>query len=119
LEIVERQQAEASLKVALVAAEAAVEAKGEFLANMSHEIRTPINGILGMAALLDDSTLEEEQREHLGMLLSSGKVLLSVVNDVLDFSKIEAGKLDLERISFNLKETVDAIFGTMRHAACG
>jgi signal transduction histidine kinase len=113
LEILERQQAEAALRDALVAAEA----KGEFLENMNHEIRTFINGILGMAELLGDTTLDKEQSEHLDMLLTSGKVLLRVVNDLLDFSRIEAGKLNLENIPFNLKETVKDICTTMGHSA--
>ncbi|MBF0340964.1 MAG: response regulator [Magnetococcales bacterium] len=80
------------------AAEEANKAKSAFLATMSHEIRTPLNGILGMAELLSDVEMAESGREYVQSLVTSGRALLSIIDDVLDYSKIEADKLRLESI---------------------
>ncbi|MCX7974654.1 MAG: response regulator [Candidatus Aminicenantes bacterium] len=88
-------------------AQAASQAKSEFLANMSHEIRTPMNGILGMIDLALDANPPPDIREYLEAIQESAHSLLRLLNDVLDFSRIEARRIDLEKIPFNLRDTVE------------
>jgi PAS domain S-box-containing protein len=111
LDITERRAARAALEDARDRAEAGARAKAEFLATMSHEIRTPMNGVLGMTHILLDTQLNQEQREFVETISTSGQALLTIINDILDFSKIEAGKLDLEPIPFDshtvIAEAVD------------
>lgn len=91
-------------------AETANQAKSRFLATMSHEIRTPLNGILGMAQLLRPPECTVEKRQKCAeTILSSGKTLLALLNDVLDLSKIEANRLDLIYSATNPKEILDEI----------
>ena len=101
-----RKAVQAQLEEARAAAESATRAKSMFLANMSHEIRTPMNAIIGLAHLALRTKLDPRQRDYVGKIHEAGKSLLGVINDILDFSKIEAGRLELERIAFDLQQTV-------------
>jgi signal transduction histidine kinase/CheY-like chemotaxis protein len=90
-------------------AEAANAAKSEFLANMSHEIRTPMNAILGFSELLRTQLAASKERNYLDAISSSGRTLLTLINDILDLSKIEAGKLELQYEPVSVARVVDEI----------
>jgi two-component system, sensor histidine kinase and response regulator len=105
-DISKRKEVERELLRAKAAAECANKMKSDFLANMSHEFRTPMNGIIGFADLLSDTSLDHQQAEYVKTLRQSGNILLSLINDFLDFSKIEAGHMELEAIDFDPEVTV-------------
>ncbi len=90
--------------VAKKAAEEASKIKGEFLANISHEIRTPMNAIIGFTEILKGSISDEIQKKYLENIVSSGKTLLALINDILDLSKVESGKLELELSPVNIMD---------------
>jgi len=94
--------------------------KSEFLASMSHELRTPLNAVIGFSEVLLDQLfgeLNERQLEYLRDIWTSGKHLLHLLSDILDLSKVEAGKLELETVSFSVKEALDYSISMMRERA--
>ncbi|WP_233489631.1 PAS domain-containing protein [Solidesulfovibrio fructosivorans] len=112
-EVLERREAEASMARAKEAAEAASRAKSAFLANISHEIRTPMNGILGMAQILGQTGLSDDQKEFLKDIEGSASSLLALINDLLDFSRIEAERVELAHEAFGLRAVLASVEAAM------
>jgi two-component system, NarL family, sensor histidine kinase EvgS len=109
---VERARAD-ELAAARDAAEAASRAKDDFLAMMSHEIRTPMNGVLGLVEVFENTPLNPDQSQMLGMIQDSASTLLQILDDLLDYSKIEAGRLTIESMPIDLRELVDNAIGLL------
>jgi PAS domain S-box-containing protein len=109
-DITERKRAEADLLLAAQKSDEANRAKSEFLANMSHELRTPLNSVIGFAEVLSSQPIsplkKEKYQEYASEIRTSGKHLLSIVNDILDLSKIDAGKMELNEEPIDVRDVV-------------
>ena len=108
-DVTARVASEQQLDEALAHAKSANEAKSRFLATVSHEFRTPLNGIIGMADLLSDTRLDQEQTTYVRALRTSGHALLSLIEEILDFAKVEAGRTTLSEEAFDLVALAEGV----------
>jgi len=119
LDVTGSRRAATEMEAARDAAVASDRAKSAFLATMSHEIRTPMNAVIGMTGLLLDTELDEEQREFVETVRTSGDALLATINDILDFSRLEGREVELEDAPFELQgcleEAVSLVAGSTAH----
>src|SRR5207302_232208 len=115
-DIAERKELERQRRAALEEQNSLIQVanrlKSEFLANMSHELRTPLNAIIGFAQLMHDGKVgpvSPDHKEYLGDILTSGRHLLQLINDIVDLSKIEAGKLEFNPESVHLPALINEV----------
>ena len=100
------EQNEVQLREAIEAAENAVKFKQQFLSNMSHEIRTPLNSILGFTNVLLKTELDDEQKDYIQAIKTSGSSLHQLINDILDLSKVDAGRMTFEKKPFEIRKSI-------------
>jgi signal transduction histidine kinase len=103
-EAIDSREAAQSAMLARDKAQEAARLRSNFLANMSHELRTPLNGVLGMIDLVSDTELDGEQQAYVALAGSSGRNLLTIINDILDFAKLDEGKIEIVAVPFILRE---------------
>jgi PAS domain S-box-containing protein len=114
------QEKNVELESARAVAEKTSLTKSDFLANMSHELRTPLNSVIGFSEVLQDQLfgpINAKQHEYVNNIITSGRHLLSLINDILDLSKVESGKMSLDLSSFSLRESLDASLVLLREKA--
>ena len=114
------QEKNIELEGARAVAEKTSLTKSDFLANMSHELRTPLNSVIGFSEVLQDQMfgpINDKQQEYVNNILTSGRHLLSLINDILDLSKVESGKMGLDLNSFPLRESLEASMNILRERA--
>ena len=115
--LIEMEETNQKLISAKNDAEEASRTKSRFLANMTHEIRTPLNGVVGISRVLQKTDLNNEQKEMLSLITTSGENLLQIIGDILDFSKHELGKIVLENIDFDINSLLKKVFQLMKFKA--
>ncbi|OQY05685.1 MAG: hypothetical protein B6I20_00670 [Bacteroidetes bacterium 4572_117] len=113
LEQIEKQNNE--LKRSKQMAEVSLKAKERFLANTTHELRTPLSSIVGITSLLDETPLNDEQKQFLKNIKLSSDHLLSVINDLLEFSKLGSKKLQFEKKKFNIRQSIERLYNSMHY----
>jgi len=114
------QEKNVELENARAVAEKTNLTKSDFLANMSHELRTPLNSVIGFSEVLQDQMfgpINTKQQEYVNNIITSGRHLLSLINDILDLSKVESGKMSLDLSAFPLREVLDASLMLLREKA--
>ncbi|MEM1317942.1 MAG: ATP-binding protein [Pseudomonadota bacterium] len=116
-DVTSRKSHENELAAAAAAAQAASEAKSRFLATISHEVRTPLNGIMGVAQLLERTQLDATQRDHLSILKTSGDTLLTLIEDLLDTARMERGDLQIETGTVDIEQVVEGTAAMMASRA--
>ena len=114
VDITEMKEQAHALRQALARAEAANKAKSDFLANMSHEVRTPLNGVLGLASVLDHSRLDPDQRDIVKTIIASANTLDALLGDILTYARLESGRLQLNDEPFRLSQAIDETLGLFR-----